>query len=67
MSRRLNVKFMKKYMQDKGHSEIKYASIIGVSPSMLNRVLNGKREAGKKVIFGILSADSELNIEKILS
>jgi transcriptional regulator with XRE-family HTH domain len=63
----VDIEFIRSYMKVKGYTEQQFAAIIGVTHSTLNRVLNGKRGAGKKVIFGILSSCSDVSMNQLLS
>jgi transcriptional regulator with XRE-family HTH domain len=67
MKPKVDIEFIRSYMKVKGLGESEFAHKIGVSHSMLNRVLNGKREAGNKVIFGILAAFNELKVDQFCS
>lgn len=67
MKPKIDIDFIKSFMKVKGLGESEFAHRIGISHSMLNRVLNGKREAGNKVIFGILSAFKELKVDQFCS
>jgi transcriptional regulator with XRE-family HTH domain len=51
----IDTEFLKSLMKVKGLTESEFAGIIGISYSMVNRVINGKRGAGNKFIFGVLS------------
>lgn len=50
----VDVEFLNSLMKVKGLNESEFAQTIGVSRSTLSRVINGKRGAGNKFIFGIL-------------
>jgi transcriptional regulator with XRE-family HTH domain len=63
----VDTEFIRSFMKVKGLGEPEFASKIGITHSMLNRVLNGKRNAGNKVIFGMLSAYKELKVEQFCS
>jgi transcriptional regulator with XRE-family HTH domain len=67
MKLKVDTEFIKSFMKVKGLGESEFASAIGITHSMLNRVLNGKRNAGNKVIFGILSTFKELKVDQFCS
>lgn len=67
MKPKVDIEFIRSYMKVKDLGEAEFASEIGITHSMLNRVLNGKRNAGNKVIFGILSAFKDLKVEQFCS
>ncbi|MDB5054610.1 MAG: family transcriptional regulator [Bacilli bacterium] len=63
----VDIDFIRSFMKVKGLGESEFSHAIGVSHSLLNRVLNGKRNAGNKVIFGMLSTFKELRVEQFCS
>lgn len=67
MKAKVDIDFIRSYMKVKGYTEIEFSDLIGVSHSMLNRVLNGKRGAGNKVIFGILSSCKDVKVDQFCS
>lgn len=58
--------FLKSLMLVNNLSESEFADKIGVSHSMVNRVINGKRGGGKKVILGILRAFEGVRYDQII-
>lgn len=62
----VDVDLVNSLMKVKGLSESEFAHKIGVSHSMVNRVINGKRGAGNKFIFGILSAFSDVTYSQLI-
>lgn len=62
----VDVEFIASLMKVKGLSESEFASKIGVSHSMVNRVINGKRGAGNKFIFGIMNAFSDVSYSQLI-
>lgn len=67
MKPKVDIEFIRSYMKVKDLGEADFAHAIGITHSMLNRVLNGKRNAGNKVIFGMLSTFKELRVEQFCS
>jgi transcriptional regulator with XRE-family HTH domain len=67
MKPKVDIDFIRSFMRVKGLGESEFAHKIGISHSMLNRVLNGKRYAGNKVIFGMLAAFSDLKVDQFCS
>jgi transcriptional regulator with XRE-family HTH domain len=63
----VDTKFLKSLMKVKNLSESQFADRIGVSHSMVNRVLNGKRGAGTKFLIGILRAFDDVSMDQIYS
>lgn len=61
----VNVEFLKNYIKEKELSESEFAILIGVAHSTVNRVLNGKRNAGGKFITGVLNKFPELAFEQV--
>lgn len=59
--------FLNSLMKVKGLSESEFAQAIGVSHSMVNRVMNGKRGAGNKFVFGVLSAFNDVSYSQLIS
>lgn len=51
----VDTEFLKSLMKVKNLSASEFAEVIGVSHSMVSRVLNGKRGAGTKFIVGVLN------------
>jgi transcriptional regulator with XRE-family HTH domain len=62
----VDVDFLNSLMKVKGLSESDFAQTIGVSHSMVNRVLNGKRGAGNKFIFGILNTFTDVSYGQLI-
>lgn len=63
----VDTQFLKSLMKVKNLSESQFADRIGVSHSMVNRVLNGKRGAGAKFLIGILNAFEDVTMNQIYS
>lgn len=59
----INLDYLKKYMAEKGISEVKLAELIGVDYTTVYRVFKGDRNPGTKFIAGLIK--SGLDIEKI--
>ena len=53
---RLNVKYLKKLMEEKNWGIRQFAMKTGLSPSTISRILRGKRIAGAKAIEAIAKA-----------
>jgi len=62
----IDVEFIASLMKVKGLTESEFANKIGMSHSMVNRVLNGKRGAGSKFIFGVISAFSDVEYSQLV-
>jgi transcriptional regulator with XRE-family HTH domain len=62
----VDVEFIKSLMKVKNLSESEFAEKIGVTHSTINRVLNGKRGAGNKVVFGILTAFKDVTYSQLV-
>lgn len=62
----LDVEFLNSLMIVKNLSERQFATLIGVSFATINRVLNGKRGAGNKVIYGILTAFPDVSYGQLI-
>jgi len=58
--------FLKSLMKVKNLSESQFAEIIGVSHSMVNRVINGNRGAGTKFIVGVLNNFEGVTIGQLI-
>ena len=58
----INRNFFLSFMEQNKVSENDLAQLIGISHSMLNRVLNGKRNPGSKFIAGVLK-NCKVNFE----
>ena len=63
----LDIDFLTSLMKVKGLSESEFAHAIGVSHSMVNRVINGKRGGGNKFIFGILNAFPDVSYSQLIN
>lgn len=63
----VKVDFLRDYLSQKELSESRFAEIIGVAHSTVNRVLNGKRNPGSKFIAGVLKNFSDLSFEEVFS
>lgn len=57
--------FLKKLMKEKELSESEFAEKIGVSHSYVNRVMNNKRGAGKKFIYGVISVFPDVKLDQL--
>lgn len=62
----VDVDFLNSLMKVKGLTESEFAQAIGVSHSMVNRVVNGKRGAGNKFIFGILDTFKDVSYGQLI-
>lgn len=62
----IDVEFLNSLMKVKGLTESEFAQTIGVSHSMVNRVMNGKRGAGNKFIFGILDTYPDVSYGQLI-
>lgn len=63
----VKVDFLRDYLSQKELSESRFAEIIGVAHSTVNRVLNGRRNPGSKFIAGVLKNFSDLSFEAVFS
>jgi len=63
----VKVDFLRNYLFQKELSESRFAEVIGVAHSTVNRVLNGKRNPGSKFIAGVLKNFSDLSFEEVFS
>lgn len=63
----VKVDFLRDYLFQKELSESRFAEIVGVAHSTVNRVLNGKRNPGSKFIAGVLKNFSDLSFEEVFS
>jgi len=63
----INTDFLTTLMKYKGLTEKEFADVIGVSYSMVNRVVNGKRGAGSKFINGILVAFPDVTYSQLIT
>lgn len=63
----VNIEFLKSLMIVKNLSEREFAELIGVSYPQINRVMNGKRGAGNKLILGVLNKFPEVRYEQLFS
>jgi transcriptional regulator with XRE-family HTH domain len=63
----VRTEFLLNYLKDKNLSESKFAEIIGVAHSTVNRILNGKRNPGSKFIAGVLKNFNDLNFDLVFS
>ncbi|MEF3306635.1 helix-turn-helix transcriptional regulator [Paenibacillus sp. GYB003] len=62
----IDIEFLTSLMKVKGLSESEFAHVIGVSHSMVNRVVNGKRGGGNKFIFGVLNAFADVSYSQLV-
>lgn len=62
----IDLDFVNSLMKVKGLSESEFAQAIGVSHSMVNRVMNGKRNGGNKFIAGVLLAYSDVSYSQLV-
>ena len=62
----VDVEFITSLMKVKNLTESEFAASIGVSHSMVNRVLNGKRGAGNKFIAGVLATFPDVTYGQII-
>lgn len=62
----LDLEFLTSLMKVKGLTERELAEAIGVSHSMVNRVINGKRGAGNKFISGILETYTDVTYGQLI-
>lgn len=62
----IDVEFLNSLMKVKNLTECEFAHVIGVSHSMVNRVVNGKRGGGTKFIFGILNAFPDVTYSQLI-
>lgn len=62
----VDTEFLKSLMKVKNLSESEFADAIGVSHSMVNRVLNGKRGAGTKFIIGVLNNFAGVEMSQLI-
>lgn len=63
----VNVEFLKSLMIVKNLSERQFAELVGVSHPQMNRIMNGKRGAGSKFIFGVLSQFPDVKYDQLFS
>jgi transcriptional regulator with XRE-family HTH domain len=62
----IDIEFLTSLMKVKGLSESEFAEKIGVSRSMVNRVMNGKRGAGNKFVFGVLQTYPDVSYGQLI-
>lgn len=62
----VDVDFLNSLMKVKGLSESEFAQTIGVSHSMVNRVMNGKRGAGSKFVSGVLQTFPDVSYGQLI-
>lgn len=62
----IDIEFIKSLMKVKNLTECEFASAIGVSHSMVNRVVNGHRGGGTKFISGVLDAFPEVSYSQLI-
>lgn len=62
----VDVEFLNSLMTVKGLTESEFAQTIGVSRSTMSRVINGKRGAGNKFIFGILNTFPDVSYGQLI-
>jgi len=62
---RLNIEYIKQLQDEKGWSNAQLAMKMGVSKAHVGRILNGKRDAGTKVISGIIRAFPNESLDKL--
>lgn len=63
----LNVDFLESYLKVKGLTPTEFANLIGVSNSMLNRAMNGKRGVGGKFIAGVMTNCKDITFSQMFS
>lgn len=61
----INLDYLKKYMAEKGISEVKLAELIGVDYTTVYRVFKGNRNPGTKFIAGLIKSGLDIDFEKI--
>lgn len=59
----LDLTALQRFLDENDISEAEFASKIGVAHSTVNRVLNGKRNAGGKFISGLMVILHEENLD----
>lgn len=62
---RPNIEYIKQLQGEKGWSNAQLAMKMGVSKAHVGRIFNGKREAGSKVISGIIKAFPNESLDKL--
>ena len=62
----IDLDFVNSLMKVKGLSESEFAQVIGVSHSMVNRVMNGKRNGGNKFIAGVLNSFQDVSYSQLV-
>ena len=63
---RPNIDYIKQLQNEKGWSNAQLAFKMGVSKAHVGRIFSGKREAGTKVISGIIKAFPNEPLDKLL-
>lgn len=62
---KVNVKFLREFLNRKGLTEEQFAHSIGVSHSTVNRIMNGKRNPGSKFVIGVLNSYRDLTFDQV--
>lgn len=62
---RPNIEYLKQLQDEKGWSNAQLAFKMGVSKAHVGRIFSGKREAGTKVISGIVKAFPNEPLDKL--
>ena len=62
---RPNINYIKQLQSEKGWSNAQLAIKMGVSKAHVGRIFSGKREAGTKVISGIIRAFPNESLDKL--
>lgn len=62
---RPNIEYIKQLQNEKGWSNAQLAIKMGVSKAHVGRIFSGKRDAGNKVISGIVKAFPNEPLDKL--
>ena len=62
---RPNIEYIKQLQEKKGWSNAQLANKMGVSKAHVGRIFNRKREAGNKVISGLIRAFPNEPLDKL--
>lgn len=62
----VDIEFLRSLMKFKNITEQEFSATIGISYSMVNRVMNGKRSAGHKFINGVLMNYKEVTYSQLM-
>lgn len=62
----IDIEFLNSLMKVKGMNESEFSQAIGVSRSTVSRVMNGKRGAGNKFIFGVLNTFPDVSYGQLI-